>query len=78
MKRKIMEQNEMVDIHNIIMRTMKIVPKAWDMHHQNFNSDCHLELTDETHEMVGERFNTTPEEGKKIVEDYFEITNGYI
>ena len=36
----------MMDIHKIIMRTLKVVPKAWDMDYQNFNSDCHRELTD--------------------------------
>ena len=69
-----MEQNEMMDIHKIIMRTLKVVPKAWDMDHQNFNSDCHMELTDKTYELVGNRFGTTPDEGKKIVGNYFMIT----
>jgi hypothetical protein len=73
-----MEQNEMMDIHKIIMRTLKVVPKAWDMDHQHFNSDCHMELTDKTYELVGHRFNTDIEGGKKIVEDYFMITGGYV
>jgi len=40
-----MEQNEMMGIHKIIMRTLKVVPNAWDMNHQKFNCDCHMELT---------------------------------
>jgi hypothetical protein len=55
-----------------------VVPKAWDMYHQNFNSDCHMELTDRTYDLVGRRFNTTLEEGKKIVDDYFNITGGQV
>lgn len=73
-----MEQNEMTDIHKIIMRTSKVVPKAWDMNHQNFNCNCHMELTDKTYELVGDRFGTTPEGGEKIVDDYFMITGGYV
>jgi hypothetical protein len=73
-----MEQNEMMDIHKIIMRTLKVVSKAWDMNHQHFNSDCHMELTDRTYDLVGKRFNTTLEEGKKIVDDYFNITGGQV
>jgi hypothetical protein len=73
-----MKQNEMIEIHKIIMRTLKIVPKAWDMNHQKFNCDCHMELTDKTYELVGERFNTTSEEGKKIVDNYFILTNNQI
>jgi hypothetical protein len=37
-----MEQNEMMDIHNIIMKTLKIVPKEWDANHTQFNSECHI------------------------------------
>ena len=73
-----MERNEMMDIHKIIMRTLKVVPKAWDMNHQNFNCDCHMELTDKTYELVGDRFGTTLEEGKKIVDNYFMITGGNV
>ena len=73
-----MEQNEMMKIHKIIMRTLKVVPKAWDMNHQHFNSDCHMELTDKTYELVGKMFNKTSEEGKKIVDDYLLITDGQI
>jgi hypothetical protein len=35
----------MMGIHKIIMRTLKVVPNAWDMNHQKFNCDCHMELT---------------------------------
>jgi hypothetical protein len=73
-----MEQNEMMDIHKIIMRTLKVVPNAWDMNYQKFNCDCHMELTDKTYELVGNRFNTDIEGGKKIVDNYFMITGGYI
>jgi len=50
-----MEQNEMMDIHKIIMRTLKVVPKAWDVNHQNFNCDCHMELTDKKLECYGSK-----------------------
>jgi hypothetical protein len=73
-----MEQNEMMDIHKIIMRTLKVVPKEWDMNHQHFNSDCHMELTDKTYELVGNRFNTDIEGGKKIVDNYFMITRNQV
>ncbi len=68
----------MMDIHNIIMKTLKIVPKEWDANHTQFNSDCHMELTDKTYELIGKRFNTSSEEGKKIVDNYFMITNNQI
>ena len=73
-----MEQNEIMDIHKIIMRTLKVVPKAWDMDNKNFNSDCHMELTDRTYELVGKKFNTDIKGGKKIVDDYFMVTGGNI
>jgi hypothetical protein len=73
-----MEQNEMMDIHKIIMRTLKVVPKEWDMNHQHFNSDCHMELTDKTYELVGNRFNTDIEDGKNIVDNYFMITGNQV
>ena len=73
-----MEQNEMMDIHKIIMRTLKVVPKEWDMNHQHFNSDCHMELTDKTYELVGNRFNTDIEGGKNIVDNYFMITGNQV
>jgi hypothetical protein len=72
------EQNEMMDIHKIIMRTLKVVPKEWDMNHQHFNSDCHMELTDKTYELVGNRFNTDIEDGKNIVDNYFMITGNQV
>lgn len=43
-----MEKNEMLDIHNIIMNTLMVVPKAFDMDNDKFNCDCHLELTERT------------------------------
>lgn len=73
-----MKQNEILDIHKIIMKTLKIIPKDWDMNHQNFNSNCHMELTNKTYELIGNRFETTPEESKKIIDNYFIITNGQI
>ena len=73
-----MEDNEMMDIHKIIMRTLKVIPNAWDMHHQNFNCDCHMGLTDKTYTLVGRRFNTDIEGGKKIVDNYFILTGGYV
>lgn len=72
------EYNEMLDIRKIILATMKVVPKAWDMNHQHFNSDCHMELTDKTYELIGKRFGTSSEEGKKIVGNYFMITGGNV
>ena len=68
----------MMDIHKIIMRTLKVVPKEWDMNHQHFNSDCHMELTDKTYELVGNRFNTDIEDGKNIVDNYFMITGNQV
>lgn len=73
-----MEQNEMIDIHNIIMKTLKIVPKSFDMDNQNFNCDCHMELTQRTYELVGNRFGKSTEDGKKIVDEYFILTDGNI
>ena len=73
-----MGKNGMMDIHKIIMKTLKIVPKSWDMNSQKFNCDCHMEITNETYELVGERFNTTPEESKEIVDNYFILTNNQV
>ena len=71
------EKNKL-DIHNIIMKTLKVVPKAWDMHHQNFNCDCHLKLTDETNQLIGEKFNLDNNDSQKLLEEYLILTNGYI
>ena len=60
------------------MRTLKVVTKAWDMNHRHFNSDCHMELTDKTYELVGNRFNTDIEGGKNIVDNYFMITGNQV
>lgn len=68
----------MIDIHLIIMRTMKIVPNSYDMNGEKFNCDCYLELTDKTYQMISNRFNITLEEGKKIVENYLTLTNGNV
>ena len=51
-----MEKDDMT-VHNIIMKTLKVVPKAYDMHGENFNCDCHMELTDETYKLIGKTFN---------------------
>ena len=68
----------MIDIHKIIVRTMRIVPKAYDVSGENFNCDCHLEMTDNTYRLVGNRFNKTQEEGELIVDNYLAITGGNI
>jgi hypothetical protein len=66
-----MTQSEAIDIQKIVMNTLKVVPKAWDMHGQNFNCDCHLEVTDRTFQLVSKRFNTTIEDAIRMVDDYF-------
>ena len=68
-------KEEIIDIYNILEKTMIVVPTAWDMHHEKFNCGCHLELTNKTYEMIGERFNTNIDESKKIVDEYFKNTN---
>jgi hypothetical protein len=68
-----MTQTDMNDIYDIIMDTMKIVPKSFDMNGVHFNSDCHMELTEETYETVCTRFGTTQEEGKRIVDIFLGI-----
>lgn len=73
-----MKNNEIIDIHKIIINTIKITPKAWDMNHQHFNCDCHMELTDKTYELISERFGTTLKESEEIVNKYFIITDGQV
>ncbi|MFM6130382.1 MAG: hypothetical protein ACKPBV_16930 [Sphaerospermopsis kisseleviana] len=62
-------------ISKILRNNMRVVPKAWDMNDQNFNCDCHLEITDRAYAIIGEGGIS---KGKNIVDNYLKETNGYI
>ena len=34
------------EISKVLRNNLKVVPKAYDMHGENFNCDCHMEITD--------------------------------
>ena len=62
-------------ISRILRENLKVVPKAFDMNDENFNSDCHLEITDKAYILIGKG---DANRGKNIVENYLIETNGYI
>ena len=41
-------------ISRILRENLKVVPKAFDMNGENFNCDCHLEITDKAYILIGE------------------------
>lgn len=61
---------EVNDLHRIFMNNLKVVPKAYDMHGENFNCDCHLETTDNTYKLIANRFNASIEDAINIVDKY--------
>jgi len=63
------------EIGKILRENLKVVPNAWDMHGENYNCDCHLEIKSKAYEIIGEG---NFERGKEIVEDYLRETNGNI
>ena len=63
------------EISKVLHNNLKVVPKAWDMHGEKFNCDCHLEITDRAHQIIGEGDTN---KGKKIVDKYLKETNGYL
>ena len=66
---------DITQIRKILRNNLKIVPKAYDMHGENFNCDCHLEITDKAYLIIGDG---DIEKGKQITEDYLQQTNGQL
>ena len=66
---------DITQISKILRNNLKIVPKAYDMHGENFNCDCHLEITDKAYLIIGDG---DIEKGKQITEDYLQQTNGQL
>jgi len=63
------------EISKVLYNNLKVVPKAYDMHGENFNCDCHLEITDRAYQIIGEG---DVGKGKTIVTTYLEETNGQL
>jgi hypothetical protein len=63
------------EISKVLHNNLKVVPKAWDTHGENFNCDCHLEIKDRAYEIIGEG---DIDKGKTIVDEYLEETNGQL
>ena len=63
------------EISNVLHNNLKVVPKAYDMHGENFNCDCHMEIMDKAYQIIGEG---DIDKGKTLVDEYLKETNGYI
>lgn len=57
-------------IGEIIYKTSRVVPTAFDMGGRNFDSGCHMEVTDRTFESVSREFGVGLEEAREMVEGY--------
>lgn len=71
-KQEIMSNEQ---ISEVLRNNLKVVPKAYDASGENFNSDCHLEITDRAYLIIGEG---DIKKGEQIVEEYLQKTNGQI
>jgi len=63
------------EISNVLHNNLKVVPKAYDMHGENFNCDCHMEIMDKAYQIIGEGDINT---GKTLVDEYLKETNGQL
>ena len=63
------------EISNVLHNNLKVVPKAYDMHGENFNCDCHMEIMDKAYQIIGEGDIDT---GKTLVDEYLKETNGQL
>lgn len=63
------------EISRVLHNNLKVVPKGYDMQVENFNCDCHLEITDRAYQIIGEG---DMEKGKTIVNRYLQETNGQL
>jgi hypothetical protein len=63
------------EISKVLHNNLKVVPKAYDMHGENFNCDCHMVITDRAYQIIGEG---DIDKGKAIVDDYLKETNGQL
>ncbi len=62
------------EISNILHNNFKVVPTRYDMHGENFNCGCYMEITDKAYQLIGEG---DIDKGKTVVDAYLEETNGY-
>ena len=60
---------------NVLHNNLKVVPKAYDMHGENFNCDCHMEIMDKAYQIIGEG---DIDKGKTLVDEYLKETNGQL
>jgi len=60
----------MKDLQDIIFKTSRVVPTAWDMHHEKFNCACHLEITDMTITEVVKAFNIPHVEAREMIDNF--------
>ena len=63
------------EISKVLRNNLKVVPKAYDMQGENFNSDCHMEITNKAYQILGEG---DIDKGKNIVDEYLKETNGQL
>lgn len=63
------------EISNVLHNNLKVVPKAYDMHGENFNCDCHMEIMDKAYQIIGEG---DIDRGKTLVDEYLKETNGQL
>jgi len=68
-----MEESEALIIHKIFLRTSKVVPTEWDMHHIYFNCGCHLEPTQKTYELISNEFNISLESAQEKFNEFSNI-----
>ncbi|MCK9574720.1 MAG: hypothetical protein WC979_03310 [Candidatus Pacearchaeota archaeon] len=59
------------NFYRLVRSTLKIVPKAYDMHGQNFNCDCHLEITDKSYSTVANKYGISLMHAKECIETLF-------
>jgi hypothetical protein len=63
------------EISKVLHNNLKVVPKAYDMQGENFNCDCHMEITDKAYQIIGQG---NIDKGNTIVDEYLKETNGYL
>tara|TARA_R110000782_G_scaffold223442_3_gene310400 strand:+ start:552 stop:755 length:204 start_codon:yes stop_codon:yes gene_type:complete len=63
------------EISKVLRDNLKVVPKAYDMQGENFNSDCHMEITNKAYQIIGEG---DIDKGKNVVDEYLKETNGQL
>ena len=63
------------EISKVLRNNLKVIPRSYDMHGENFNSDCHMEIANKAYQIIGEG---DIDKGKTIVAEYLKETNGQL